>query len=118
LPPVALLQSAWLPYIRSFFGRILRSIPRADASRLTVSSWYRTPSQNRSARGDPDSQHLFALGMDITGPRDVLARVAKFARLAGLVAVLEGSHLHLQLFQAGALARAGVQFPGAGDLLA
>lgn len=117
-PPLELLRSGWLPHIRNFVGRLLSSVAHADAAKVTVSSWFRTFATNRAAGGDPESQHLFALAVDITGPRDVLTRIGRLAQLAGLVALLEGSHLHVQMFPAGALARVGVRFPGAGDLLA
>ncbi len=117
-PPLELLRSGWLPHIRSFVGRLLRSVSVHEATQVTASSWFRTVARNRSVGGDPESQHLFALAVDITGPREVLTRIGRRAQLSGLTALLEGSHLHVQLFPAGALARVGVVFPGAGDLVA
>jgi len=76
-----------------------------------VTSWFRTPDTNRAAGGSPESQHLFALAWDLDAPREQLAGIADAAASLGLVAVHESDHVHVQLFPAGALARAGVTFP-------
>ncbi len=110
-PPLHLVRSAWLPYIRAFVSRLLRSIPHEAARRITVTSWYRDPRANQLARGEVESQHLFALAADLAGPTDELRWIQTLARAHGLVAVLEPGHLHVQLFPKGALARVGVVFP-------
>jgi len=109
-PPRELLLSGFQPFILAFFFRavlVLRAAPSA-----VITSWFRSVQANISEGGDPQSQHLFGLAMDIDVPRASVAHVLEVARGVGLVAVDERTHVHLQLFPAGALARAGVVFPG------
>ena len=109
-PPNSLLSSAWLPIILAFYWRAVALFFRFGGQ-LTLTSWFRTPEQNRAAGGNEESQHLFGLAWDIAAPAALLPTVASFARAGGLVAVQERGHVHLQLFPAGALRRAGVTFP-------
>ena len=112
IPPLSLLRSPWLPFIVAFYWRAVTVLFRFG-SQVGVSSWFRTPDANRDAGGDRESQHLFALAWDVVTPVHLLDAVAQVARGAGLIAVpnpREGI-VHLQLFPAGALARAGVTFP-------
>jgi len=108
-PPTALLSSGWFPVIFAFYIRVVeifRVVPG-----LEVTSWWRSPASNLDAGGDPQSQHLFGLGMDFAGSQNALREVIELARGLGLVAVDFGGYVHVQLFQAGALARVGVVFP-------
>ena len=108
-PPSFLLSSAWFPVIFAFYIRaaeIFRVV-----SGLQVTSWWRDPITNLDLGGDPQSQHLFGLGMDIAGSQDALRDASNLARRLGLISVDFGAYLHLQLFPAGALARIGVSFP-------
>jgi len=109
-PPTALLASAWLPFLIAFYWRALQVLFRF-LGQATVTSWFRTPEANRLEGGDVESQHLFGLAWDIAAPAELLNAVARAAREAGLIAVVERRHVHLQLFPAGALARVGVTFP-------
>jgi len=109
-PPPALLRSGWLPLIRVFFERAL------NLSQMivfwNVTSWFRTAERNRIEGGNPESQHLFALAMDFALPESELIVALERARVAGLVSSPTAKDvLHVQLFPAGALARAGVTFP-------
>jgi len=108
-PPPDLLRSAWFPLIARFV-RVVINVAQVVPG-LSVSSWFRTPDQNRRVGGSPESQHLFALGLDITGSQDSLRQVIFVARGLGLEAFAEPDHVHLQLFPKGALSRAGVIFP-------
>lgn len=105
LPPAELLYSGWYPYIVDFLQKAVRTLMPGQA----VTSWYRTPEHNADVGGDPESQHLLGLAWDVAGPG---ADTTIFlARRAGLIAVNEGSHVHLQSFGPGVLSRAGVVFP-------
>ncbi len=108
-PPFELLQSGWLPYIQNFVARVLRSVPPGTAPGL--SSWWRSFALNARIGGSEESQHLFGIAVDVTGPRDLLGYIEHLAEHNGLIGVQESAHLHLQLFPAGALAQAGVRFP-------
>jgi hypothetical protein len=104
-PPIELWHSAFGPLIREFVTRAVQTFQPGQM----LTSWHRTPESNAAAGGDPESQHLFSLAADIAGPgRDFTAHLA---RRLGLYAVQEFDHVHLQLFPAGVLARAGVEFP-------
>jgi len=109
-PPDALIRSAWLPILRVFYERALATWRRLGPSR-TLISWYRTPERNRVEGGSDESQHLFALAMDFGLAPNAVQLGADAARASGLVAVPKRTSLHVQLFPAGALARAGVTFP-------
>jgi len=108
VPPRALLASAWFPFIVDFYWRV---VPLAQQFRgLRVTSWFRTPERNRIEGGSPESQHLFALAMDMTVEQALLLPLG-LAAARSLFAVQERGHLHVQLFPAGSLARVGVTFP-------
>lgn len=110
-PPRDLLLSAFQPFILAFFFRlvlVLRATPG-----LVLTSWWRSFAANVAEGGDEESQHLFGLAADFEVPRAAVAHVLEVARGVGLVAVDERTHVHVQLFPAGVLARAGVVFPTA-----
>ncbi len=117
-PPLDLVNSGWLGHIRIFVTRVLRSVPPGAGGSLSLSSWYRDYFENVRAGGAPDSQHLYAIAADLTGARDARDGFAQLAGLNRLVVVHGASYTHVQLYPAGALRRAGVQFPQSGDLLA
>ena len=108
-PPFELLASAWFPYIFTFYLRGIRLFLSFPGIRLN--SWFRTPELNRLEGGDEESQHLFALAWDLDVPRSIVGLLIQAAQSLGMVAVDERTHVHVQLFPAGALARAGVRFP-------
>lgn len=109
-PPPELLQSGWLPLIRAFYHRAFKLSEMIVF--WNVTSWFRTAERNRIEGGNPESQHLFALAMDFALPASEMNVALERARLAGLVpSPTSKDVLHVQLFPAGALARAGVTFP-------
>jgi len=110
IPPPDLLASAWFPWILNFYWRVA-GVFFQFPGRVGVSSWFRTPEKNRIEGGAPESQHLFGLAMDLSGPGALLPDVVAVARANHLIAVQERGHVHVQMFPAGALARAGVRFP-------
>lgn len=65
-------------------------------------SWYRTVDSNRRVGGHPWSQHLVGLAADRS---PASASFRSKARAAGLIAVYEGDHDHVQAWQAGTLER-------------
>jgi len=111
-PPPALLGTGWFPFILDFYWRVFALFNRLPG-RPRVTSWFRTADNNRLVGGSPESQHLFALAMDIESeaPERLEFTIGEVARAVGLVAVPGRNFVHLQLFPAGALARAGVTFP-------
>ena len=108
-PPTLLLLSAFQPFILAFYFRLVLVLRAAPTGVLT--SWFRSFEENVSEGGDPESQHLFGLAADFDVPRASVGLVLAVARGVGLIAVDERTHVHLQLFPKGALARAGVIFP-------
>jgi len=123
VPPESLLTSAWRPLIVAFVQRVITTLRRGPPG-VFLTSWYRTPLRNANEGGSPESQHLFGLAMDLgveetgfgpTSGREP-SRLRDAARGAGLIGVpiLDRGGLHVQLFPAGTLARAGVVFPALG----
>ncbi len=111
VPPPELLRSGWLPILRVFVSRLLPLIQLSLP--LVPTSWFRTANKNRDVGGDPESQHLFGLALDVDGSEEALRRAFVAARRVGLFPVMGAGFLHVQLFPEGALARAGVTFPKA-----
>jgi hypothetical protein len=82
----------------SFVTRLEHAARGAD---ITATSWYRNPRVNAEVGGDPFSQHLVGWAVDAVGPDS--SGFAKRCRVAGLTAVIEASHVHVQLFPKGIL---------------
>lgn len=99
-PPFAIV-SALHPELLDFVGKAIEALAYARNPRLT--SWWRSVERNEAVGGHPFSQHLVALGLDVVAdnPREFAAA----ARDAGLIAVVESDHVHLQLWEAGTLER-------------
>jgi hypothetical protein len=96
LPPPWLLS--W-SQVQAFLERVRRV--EADA---TPSSWWRSVSHNAAVGGHPFSQHLLGTAADFVPQRGwTNAELAAAARRAGLIAIDEGDHVHLQLHPAGTL---------------
>lgn len=86
--------------VADFVARVRRAWIRGN----TVTSWWRDPISNEEAGGEPDSQHLVGLAVDVDGPFLQLFRDRCDAE--GLVTVREHDHLHVQRYPKGALAEA------------
>lgn len=104
-PSPALFFSPWQPLIRAF----ARAASQTFQPGQFITSYFRTPLGNQAAGGSNESQHLFAIAIDLAGPN--LAASRHLAKRLKLFAVMEPDHLHIQMFGPGVLKRAGVQFP-------
>lgn len=102
LSPAETVQ-AFMPWIQTFVGRLLAPPPGHRWS-----SWYRDENHNASVGGSYESQHRTATAIDIA-PQVPPWFVDSLQR-RGLIVVQEGDHTHIQLWPAGALSRAGVDF--------
>ena len=90
------------PLVQIFAGRLQRAFQAAGSpSSLVFTSGLRTTSENAAVGGDVNSQHLLGLAADFDGPQRELERFETAARAQGLIAVMEPTHLHLQLFPRG-----------------
>lgn len=90
----------------------LRHIDAEAVDDIIITSWFRSPFENRAVNGQPDSQHLVGLALDVVPAKANLRfavneAAATFAE-AGFVAVPAPTHLHIQTFPAGLLRRVGV----------
>lgn len=72
---------------------------------VVVTSWWRGPAFNSEIGGASGSQHLVGAALDVAGPNAAI--FSAFSR-QGFVCVDEGSHVHVQTWPAGVLARSGV----------
>ena len=106
-PPAALLTSSWRPVIEVFVRKVVTTLVPGQR----VTSWYRNAQRNLDEGGSPESQHLFGLAIDVTGPQLDFTRF--LAMRERLTTESERDHLHIQLFPPGALRRAGIRFPRA-----
>lgn len=73
-----------------------------------VTSWWRSPSHNVSVGGSADSQHQLGTAFDVVAAPGQRAEQAAQLRRAGFRVVDEMSHLHVQVFEAGAARRVGL----------
>jgi uncharacterized protein YcbK (DUF882 family) len=77
--------------LRRFVARLYQS--RASG---TVTSWWRSPSENARVGGVPRSLHLRALAIDFVPRGSRLGAITAFRRV-GLRVLDEGDHLHVSL---------------------
>jgi len=106
-----LIPGLWLKWITAA-DHALREIDDDAGGDTIITSWFRSPAENRRVGGDPDSQHLVGLALDIVpGKPSIQLAVAeassRFAE-AGFLVVPTSTHLHVQTFPAGLLRDAGV----------
>lgn len=106
-----LLPGIWTQWAAAAESALVE-IDQGGSEPTTLTSWYRTPSDNRRVGGDPDSQHLVGLAFDVV-PGKGTSRLAineaaqAFAR-AGFAVVPADRHVHVQTFPAGVLRRVGI----------
>lgn len=91
----------WHPWTSHFVDNVMAAAVGND--NLTATSWYRDQAANERADGREFSQHRMGWAVDVVGSGS--HQFAKDARARGLVAVIEGDHVHVQLLRAGTLER-------------
>lgn len=96
-PPIGIVR-ALLPELLRFFNGLIGV--RVGPS-IRVSSWWRSAVDNRRVGGHPDSQHLLGLALDLVGEEEELRDLLFDVRQVGMIAVMEATHLHIQLLPAG-----------------
>jgi len=99
-PPQIIVQHRFFnPIFRQFLpaaGELLSLFPEAE-----VTSWWRSPTDNRRVGGNPKSQHLLGFAFDSVLPPHLVEAFVTTARRIGFTAVDEFDHVHLQTFQRG-----------------
>jgi len=95
IPPDHVLLAVRSDLLNFIFA--LDRIPFRQGSAIT--SWWRDPAVNQAVGGSPLSQHLIGLALDVVTPNPTEVVAAAFQ--AGIVAIDERTHVHLQLRQAG-----------------
>jgi len=70
-----------------------------------LTSWFRSPAENRRVGGLAESQHLWAAAVDLAGD---LPEIARGMRRQGLIAVEDADHVHVQAWPAGTARRVGL----------
>jgi len=103
-PPYAL---AWQVerYVPGLYGAFWSRLVSGATRETRATSWFRTSTRNEQVGGQPDSQHLLGLAIDLWEPDldDLAARM----RATGLVTVRYGGHVHVQAWPAGTARRRG-----------
>jgi hypothetical protein len=101
VPPRNLVSESGPLLLR--FLLALRGVQAGPAT--TVTSWYRSPTENALVGGHVESQHLLGLAIDVVAlPTPSLDQ----ARRNGLVVVVESTHAHLQFGPPGFLRAQGL----------
>lgn len=91
----------WTPEVAEFLA-LVEATSRDLGEPLSCTSWFRTVPENVRVGGDPHSQHLMGLAVDVLPPQDrkQRTRLLELARSHGLVPIDEGDHVHLQRYDA------------------
>ncbi len=101
VPPERVLVVTF-PHVMAFLRLLVMALHNTHrAFELRATSWYRDLEDNRRAGGQPDSQHLLGLALDVIGPKEVLEFFATETRGVGLVTIEESVYVHIQLLGAG-----------------
>lgn len=105
-PPSSIVWTVdrWAPGIyQEFWGALVGAL---QGQRVGVTSYWRDPAVNARVGGQPDSQHLIGLGIDLV--TDNINEAASAMRARGLVVVPYPTHLHVQAWPAGIARRTGL----------
>jgi len=90
----------------------LTEVDAGDVGETIVTSWFRSPLENRRVGGDPDSQHLVGLAFDVVPGKGAtqlaISEAAQIFQRFGFTVDPTGTHLHVQTFPPGILRPAGV----------
>jgi len=96
IPPPPWVMALAAELVKEFMARMLAAC--STHPEIEITSWYRDGVDNLRVGGDPVSQHLLGLAVDAVV--DDPAHLVAAAQAAGLVAVDEGDHVHVQMFPA------------------
>ena len=101
----------WLKWI-SAADHALRQIDDDAGGDTIITSWFRSPAENARVGGNPDSQHLVGLALDVVPGKPsfklAISEASNRFMEAGFVTVPAERHLHIQTFPAGVLRSVGV----------
>jgi uncharacterized protein YcbK (DUF882 family) len=101
-PPPATIVSALRPQLGAFLAK-LRAVPEPPGMRVAFTSWWRSKQRNAQVGGAITSQHLLGLAVDVVPAGGSRSELLRRLRAAGLVALDEGDHVHVQAFRAGTI---------------
>lgn len=106
-----LLPGIWNQFAAAAEGG-LALVDAGNVGQTVLTSWFRSPNENRRVGGDPDSQHLVGLAFDVvpgkgTSPLAINEAAQIFRRL-GFEVVPAAKHIHVQVFPAGVLRQVGI----------
>lgn len=106
VPPMWVIALTWSDLLR-----FLQKLSTIEVEAGTwLSSWYRDPVHNAGVSRYSTSAHIAGLAIDLVVPSDQgRADLVMRSRWAGLGALDEGDHVHLQLLPVGETAR---RYPG------
>lgn len=106
-----LAPGLWRHWV-SIASAALLEIDRNAPADTVVTSWNRSPLENKRAGGHPDSQHLVGLALDVVPGKGTstlaLNEAAQAFERFGFITVIEPSHVHVQTFPPDILRPAGV----------
>ena len=90
----------------------LVEVDRGDVGETILTSWFRTPIENRRVGGHPDSQHLVGLAFDVIPGKGTstlaINEAAQIFQGFGFTVSPAKGHVHVQTFPPGILRPAGV----------
>lgn len=90
----------------------LVELDHGDVGETIITSWFRSPLENRRVGGHPDSQHLVGLAFDVVPGKGTsslaLNEAAQIFQGFGFTVDPGETHLHVQTFPPGILRPSGV----------
>lgn len=106
-----LIPGVWTQFGASAQAALLE-VDAGNVGETVLTSWFRTPLENKRAGGHPDSQHLVGMAFDVVPGKGTTTLAINeaaqiFARF-GFTVVPARTHLHVQAFPPGILRPAGV----------
>jgi len=106
-----LLPGIWPQWAQAAEAALTR-IDAGDFGETTITSWHRSPLENKRVGGHPDSQHLVGLAFDVVPGKGqnllALNEAAQSFQAQGFTVDVEPTHVHVQTFPAGVLRQVGI----------
>ncbi len=106
-----LIPGIWPQWAAAVEGALVQ-IDVGGSEPTTLTSWWRSPNENKRVGGHPDSQHLVGLAFDVIPGKGTSAlainEAAQRFRQFGFTVDPAATHVHVQTFPPGVLRQVGI----------